>query len=171
MGLIHPNGILAGSSIGSPKFRLASAMGLKKKGVRYIGGKFEGEDIIKCVRIGERVPVKENDGILIVNTQGMATDIEDSLEFHNLVDDITGGLISPLVDCTPYLKGVYKEPGESSRDYAQLRVSNPQAEQRRNKRISVFLVNESKLSPEELVQLYCRRFAFCDTNVFKSMYA
>ena len=37
MGLIHPNGILAGSSIGSPKFRPASAMGLKKKGVRYIG--------------------------------------------------------------------------------------------------------------------------------------
>ena len=84
---------------------------------------------------------------------------------------IAGGLISPLVDCTPYLKGVYKGPGESNRDYAQLWVSNPQAEQRRNKRISVFLVNESKLSPEELAQLYCRRFAFCDTNVFKCMYA
>ena len=63
-------------------------MGLKKKGARYIGSNFEGEDVVECVRTGERVPVKENDGILIVNTQGMATDIEDSMEFHNLVDDM-----------------------------------------------------------------------------------
>jgi hypothetical protein len=41
--------------LGSPKFRLASAMGLKKKGARYIGSNFEGEDVIECVRTGERV--------------------------------------------------------------------------------------------------------------------
>jgi hypothetical protein len=42
MGLVHPNGI------GSSEFRLESAMQLKKKGVRYLGGKFNEKDIIEC---------------------------------------------------------------------------------------------------------------------------
>ena len=50
MGLVHPNGILAGSSEESPDFRLASAMQMKRLGVRYLGGKFNDDDFIECVR-------------------------------------------------------------------------------------------------------------------------
>ncbi len=58
MGLTHPQGIYASSENGGAQFRLASAMELKKKGVRYIGGKFNGADFIECVRTGEKLTAK-----------------------------------------------------------------------------------------------------------------
>jgi hypothetical protein len=95
MGLIHSNGILASSFVGSTQLRLASAMQMKKKGVRYLGGKFNDDDIIECVRTGEKIPAREIDGILIVRTNGVAKDIQDSIEFQQLVKDIESGLRSP----------------------------------------------------------------------------
>lgn len=38
MGLIHPNEIYSSSESGTPIFRLASAMQMKKLGVRYMRG-------------------------------------------------------------------------------------------------------------------------------------
>jgi hypothetical protein len=35
--------------------------------------------------------------------------------------------------------------------------------------VSINLMNEAKLSPIELSRLHCRRFAFCDTNMFRIM--
>jgi hypothetical protein len=104
MGLVHPNGILASSAEGSTEFRLASAMQLKKKGVRYLGGKFNSSDTIECVRSGTRVPALDIDGILTIKTDGVASELEDCMEFHKLVKDIDSGLTSPLIDVTPFIK-------------------------------------------------------------------
>jgi hypothetical protein len=100
MGLIHPHGIYASSENGGSQFRLASAMEMKKKGVRYIGGKFNGTDCIQCVRTGNKFAAQEVDGILTFETIGVASDIEDSEEFHQLVRDIDCGIKSPMVEIT-----------------------------------------------------------------------
>jgi hypothetical protein len=98
-GLIHPKGILASSSEGSPHFRLALAMQLKKRGVRYVGDKFEG--------------------ILTVTTNGSAKDIEGSNDFKSLVKEMENGLASPLFDVTPFLKGIYKSSEDENFKYAE----------------------------------------------------
>ena len=36
--------------------------------------------------------------------------------------------------------------------------------------VQVYLLNEAKLTVEERSRLYCRRFAYCDTNMFKTMH-
>jgi hypothetical protein len=166
MGLIHPQGIFASYDEGAPQFRLASAMEMKKKGVRFVGGEFAETDVIECVRTGIKIPAQEIDGILAIETSGSASDIEDSVEFRKLVKDIDEGIASPVVEITPYLKGVCTEEGESNRHLARLEKRN---KDKYNKPVRVYFLNESKLTPEERSQLYCRRFAYCDTNMFKTM--
>ena len=174
MGLVHPNGILAGSSVGSPDFRLASAMTMKRLGVRYLGGKFDDDDFIECVRTGFRVPTCEDDGILTIKTEGSAKDIESSVEFFQMVEEINCGLRSPLVEVTPFLKGAPERKGESKLKFTEedkdrmlkfLREAHT-----KSKDLRVYLMNESKLTDDERARLYCRRFAYCDTNIFKTMF-
>jgi hypothetical protein len=173
LGLVHPSGVLASSSNSAPQFRLASAMQLKKRGVRYIGGKFDGQDYIECVRSDIKFPADETDGILTKATNGSAKDIQESEEFRILMDQIEKGLASPLVDIRPYLKGVYKSCEEGNTKYAVMSHDHP-IQVFLNKivngeKVSIFLMNESKLTTEERSRLYCRRFGFCDTNIFKVM--
>ncbi len=175
MGLVHPNGILAGSSTGSPEFRLASAMQMKRMGVRYLGGKFDDDDFIECVRTGERAPTCEVDGILTIKTEGSAKDnyIEDSVEveFHLMVEEIKCGLRSPLVEVTPFLKGA-----SESKEGSKFKFSDEDKDRMlkflreadvRNRDLKCFLMNESKLEVVERARLYCHRFAYCDTNILK----
>jgi hypothetical protein len=124
MGLVHPNGILASSAEGSTEFRLASAMQLKKKGVRYLGGKFNSSDTIECVRTGTKVPALDIDGILTVKTDGVASELEDCMEFHQLVKDIDSGLTSPLIDVTRFIKASSKL--DSLRLSVYLNTTGPQ---------------------------------------------
>ena len=172
-GLIHPKGILASSSEDSPQFRLASAMQLKKRGVRYIGGKFDGVDYIQCERSELKFSANDTDGILTVATNGQASDIEDSDEFKMLVQAIENGLASPLVDITPFLKGVYKNPKDENFKNAELSKNHPIRvflnRVKESQKLTVLLMNESKLTDEERSRLYCRRFGYCDTNIFKTM--
>jgi hypothetical protein len=163
MGLVHPNGILASSSMGSSEFRLASAMQLKKKEVRYLGGKLNEKDIIECVRSGMRVPATNNDGILTIKIDGFASDLEGCDELLRLVKDIDGGLTSPLIDVSPFIKH------SSQLEQTHLKTLIDGDEQK-IKEIKVFLLNESKLTAEERSRLYCRRFAYCDTKIFKIMH-
>ena len=67
-------------------------MQLKKRGVRYVGGRFEEKDIIECVRSDLKVSATETDGILTIKTDGFAKDIVHSEEFDFLIKQIEGGL-------------------------------------------------------------------------------
>jgi hypothetical protein len=104
MALIHPNGIYASSGENSPSFRLASAMQMKKLGIRYVGGKFNDKDTIECVRTGVSIPTVEVDGILTIKTCGSASDIVENDEFRILVGEIEKGVRSPMVEITPFLR-------------------------------------------------------------------
>jgi hypothetical protein len=172
-GLIHPKGILASSSEGSPQFRLASAMQLKKRGVRYIGGKFDGVDYIQCVRSDLKFSANDTEGILTVPTNGQASDIEYSDEFKMLIQEIENGLASPLVDITPFLKGIYQNPKDKNYKNAEMSQNHPihvfLNQVKKSEKLTVLLMNESKLTDEERSRLYCRRFGYCDTNIFKTM--
>jgi hypothetical protein len=111
------------------------------------------------------------DGILTFETIGVASDIEDSEEFHQLVRDIDCGIKSPMVEITPFLKGVYAEEGESNRSYSNLdslRFNQNVTEGKQN--LGVYLLNEAKLTDDQRARLYCRRFAYCDSNIFKAMH-
>jgi hypothetical protein len=173
LGLIHPSGVLASSSESAPQFRLASAMQLKKRGVRYIGGKFDGQDYIECVRSDLQFPAEECDGILTKTTNGIAKDILESPEFKDLIEQIENGLSSPLVDIRPYLKGIYKTSEDGNGRYAEMAQDHPinifLNKVVKGEKISVLLMNESKLTTDERSRLYCRRFGFCDTNIFTVM--
>ncbi len=168
MSLMHPNGIYASSGDGNPQFRLASAMEMKKKGVRYVGGTTDGVDVIECVRTGIKIPALESDGILVIETSGFASDIEECDEFRQLVKDIQNGLTSPIVEITPFLKGVYKDEGETNR---HLSIFENQHKAYFKNSVAVCLLNEAKLNGEERSRLYCRRFGYCDTNIFRTMLA
>jgi hypothetical protein len=50
MGMVHPNGIYATTNDADLEFRLASALELKRHGIRLIGGAFKEPDVIECVR-------------------------------------------------------------------------------------------------------------------------
>ena len=173
LGLIHPKGVLASSSQTSPQFRLASAMQLKKRGVRYVGGRFEEKDMIECVRSNLKVSATETDGILTIKTDGFAKDIFHSEEFGVLVKEIEDGLSSPLVNITPFLKGVYKSSDDGNSKHAKMSDQHPLRvylnQVAKSETFNVLLMNESKLTDEERSRLYCRRFGFCDTNIFKVM--
>jgi hypothetical protein len=104
MGLIHPNGTYASSELSSPNFRLASAVQMKKLGVRYVGGKFDEDDVIECVRTGRKISTNDENGILSIKTYGSAHDLEECDELLQIVDDIRKGIRAPLVDVTPYQK-------------------------------------------------------------------
>jgi hypothetical protein len=173
LSLVHPSGILASSSSSAPQFRLASAMQLKKRGVRYIGGKFGGQDYIECVRSDLQFPADESDGILTKTTNGSAKDIQESEEFKSLMQRIENGLASPLVDIRPFLKGVYKTSEDGNIKYSEMSEGHPLKIYLNNisksKTFKILLMNEAKLTDEERSRLYCRGFGFCDTNVFKVM--
>ena len=77
MGLIHPNGIYASSEASAPSFRLASAIQMRKLGVRYVGGKFNDGDVIECVRTGRTISASDDNGILTIKTYGSAFDLEE----------------------------------------------------------------------------------------------
>jgi hypothetical protein len=92
---------------------------------------------------------------------------EDSVEFRQLVKDIDEGTASPLVEITPYLKGVFTEEGESNRHLALFEKRN---ENKYKEPVRIYLLNEAKLTIKERSRLYCRRFAYCDTNMFQVMH-
>jgi hypothetical protein len=176
MGLIHTNGILASSSDESPEFRLASAMQMKRQGVRYVGGRFKAQDTIECVWTGETIPALDHGGILTVRTHGTASDIDDSVQFRKLVSDIDAGFKSPLFEVTEFLRGSAEEI-----EYVKNELSTLSPEQLTQRlqtwdkkggstNVKVFLMNESKLSGDEKARLYCRRFAYCDPNIFRLMH-
>jgi hypothetical protein len=150
-------------------------MQLKKLGVRYIGGTFDESDKIECVRTNETIPTNVVDGILMIKTSGSAIDIAESEAFRSLVNDIKRGARSPIIEITPFLKGVYREAGESNLNFAQhdrsMLVTRILEESlKSDKELKVFLMVESKLKDYERARLYCRRFGYCDTNMFQVMY-
>jgi hypothetical protein len=170
-GLVDPEGICASAEM---NFRVTSAQLFKKRGVRVIGGKFNEPDVLECVRTGRLVSMVEAENILCMETHGTASDIEDTPQFRKLVEDIRLEKASPLVDLTPFLKGGGKVDGENSK-WSKLSTGSY---------LTKFLLltttvlamnavslvfNEARASPEERSRLWCRRFAYCDTNRFGKM--
>ena len=114
------------------------------------------------MRTGTRIPALEVDGILTVKTEGLASELEMCDELTRLIKDIDGGLKSPLIDVMPFVK-------QSSQLYKSMIAAYLTNDIKIIQNVKVFLLNEAKLKPEERSRLYCRRFAYCDTNIFKIM--
>ena len=84
-GVIHPNGILAGGEV---KFRVASERICKARGLRVVSGKFHEPDFMECVRSNLQVKMKTIDNILIMETEGKASEVVDSPQFRSVVEEI-----------------------------------------------------------------------------------
>ena len=84
-GVIHPDGILAGGEV---KFRVASERICKARGLRVVSGKFHEPDFMECVRSNLQVKMKTIDNILIMETEGKASEIVDSPQFRSVVEEI-----------------------------------------------------------------------------------
>jgi hypothetical protein len=112
---------------------------------------------------GNRLPASEVDGILTIKTEGHASELEYCEALRRLVKDIDGGLESPLINVTPFIK-------RSSQLERTLLESYKPGDVQMVKQVKVYLLNESKLKPEERSRLYWRRSAYCDTNIFKVMH-
>ena len=169
MGLVHSNGILANIPSGGSIFRLVSAMQMERYGIRYVAGSFETPGYVECVRSGLRIPTLPKGDVLYVSTSGFADEIVPSAEFRSVVAKIADGLESPLVDLTPFLLGNYSEPGESNRKFASQQVQLNYTNLGPKGLVKCMLMNEAKLTDDELSRLYCRRFGYVDTKVFKTM--
>jgi hypothetical protein len=154
MGLLHPNGILAGIPDETPEFRIASAMQMKARGIRFIGGAFDEDDVIECMWSKVKCPTMNQGGVVVMKTDGVAKDIKDTTVFRQLVERVKAGLASPLFDATPFLK----EP--TRHDIGSMT---------NNGKVRVMLMNEAKLNEDERSRLYCRRFGYCDPKIFEVM--
>ncbi len=168
MGLVHSNGILANVPSGGSIFRLVSAMQMERYGIRYVAGSFETSGYVECVRSGARIPTLPKGDVLYVSTSGFADEIVPSDEFRSVVARIANGLESPLVDLTPFLLNNYSEPGESNRRFASRQVQLNCTNVGNKVQIKSMLMNEAKLTEDELSRLYCRRFGYVDTKVIQN---
>jgi hypothetical protein len=71
---IAPEGVLADDK--HVKFRIGSERTMKKRGVRVLAGKFEGDDVLECVRSKQQVKMATKDNILVMESEGKADEIE-----------------------------------------------------------------------------------------------
>ena len=163
MGLLHPNGILAGMDDDTPEFRIASAIQMKSKGIRFVVGAFDEPDFIWCLRSSTKCPTTSQGGVMVMKTIGLAQEIADTIEFRTFVKKVEEGLCSPLFDATPFLKG---QPIDTSSDWMK---SGQLLQKQSNKNVSFMLMNEAKLDEDERSRLYCRRFGYCDPKIFEVM--
>ena len=157
-GLIHPEGVLAKSEM---KFRVSSERICKARGVRVVTGEFDKPDFLECVRTKKRVNLETVDNILVMETEGKASDIIDSPEFREVVQDIRMERRSPLVDLAPFLPAKDKEE--------KVRFTHMTKDVKAQQEASVMIFNEAKAEPEERARLWCRRLAYCDTAKFSRM--
>jgi hypothetical protein len=102
MGMVHPNGIYATTNDADLEFRLASALVLKRHGIRLIGGAFEEPDVIECVRTQVSFETKSEDNLMLVKTKGKASAIKPSKKFEAYLDKVKQGLLSPLFKLSSY---------------------------------------------------------------------
>ena len=97
MGLVHPHGIYAVTAKDDLEFRLASAMELKRHGIRMIGGVFKEPDIIECIRTKAKVTARNEHKIMVVRTKGRASELTRTVEFDEYLRRVAQGLTSPLL--------------------------------------------------------------------------
>ena len=143
---------------------------MKKRGLRVIAGKFDEIDKLECVRSGVTIDMKDKDDILVVETSGKANEICDSPQFRTLVEEIESGVRSPLVDLTEFLVEGEKETNVSRLAPDSFLSKCLLAMQRKPKRVvSILLMNEAKLTKVERSRLWCRRLAYCSTDLFPRM--
>ena len=171
-GIIHPDGVFANSEM---KFRVLSERVNKARGLRVISGEFEEPDFVECIRSGKSIKMKTSEGILVMPTRGLASEIVDSPEFRKVVDDIRKEKRSPLVNLSRFLQGRERKGLEARRAYVSpkselgkiLKLTNS----KKPSQISTLIFNEAKASPEERARLWSRRFGYCDTARFQKMAA
>jgi hypothetical protein len=144
-------------------------MQMERYGIRYVAGSFDTPGYVECVRSGVRIPTLPKGDVLYVRTSGFADEIVPSAEFRSVVARIANGLESPLVDLTPFLLSNYSEPGESNRRFASQQVQLNCTNLGQKVQVKSMLMNEAKLTEDELSRLYCRRFGYVDTKIFKTM--
>jgi hypothetical protein len=142
---------------------------MERYGIRCVAGSFETPGYVECVRSGLRIPTLPKGDDLYVSTSGFSDEIVPSAEFRSVVARIANGLESPFVDLTPFLLGNYSEPGESNRKFASQQVQLNCTNLGQKGLVKCMLMNESKLTEDDLSRLYCRCFGYVDTKVFKTM--
>ena len=102
MGLVHPNGIYATAEDADLEFRLASALELKRHGIKMIGGAFEEPDTIHCVRTHVSFETISEGNLMLVKTKGKASDLKPSKKFEAYLDKVKKGLVSPIFKLSSY---------------------------------------------------------------------
>ena len=175
-GIIHPDGVLASSSVG---FRIASERLLGGGGLRFIGGEYNKGCKLQCVKTNVEVPMATEDNILVVETKGRASEIEDSPEFRSVVDEVRKGKRSPLVNLTPFLPGFVKSKKENDMEGGNEWASTMSSRSFLFKLLMLTTVvmainptmifNEAKAEPDEKARLYVRRFGYCNSGLFRHM--
>jgi hypothetical protein len=57
---------------------------MKKLRVRYVGEKFNDNDVIECVGTGRKISTSDENGILTIKTFGSALDLEECDDLREL---------------------------------------------------------------------------------------
>ena len=173
-GVIHPDRVLAKSSIG---FRIASERLLGNGGLRFIGGKYNKGCKLQCVKTNVEVPMATEDNILVLETNKRASEVVDSPKFRAVVDEVRRGVRSPLVELTPFLPGEKRKVKEVNGNGRYAATMSPASFLAKVLCLTVvamainptMIFNEAKALPEERSRLYVRRLGYCSSRLFKHM--
>ena len=170
MGLVHSHGIYAVTSSDVLEFRLASAMELKRHGIRMIGGVFKEPDIIECVRTRARITATNEHKIMVVRTKGKAKDLRRTVKFDDYLQRVARGLTSPLFQLSWFDSSLsHQDEKQCAKMVATHPLSTFLCSTVNQEFVSINLMNEAKLTSIERSRLFCRRLAYCDTNMFRVM--
>jgi hypothetical protein len=113
----------------------------------------------------------------LVKTKGKGSDITPSRKFDTYLDQVKKGLESPLFELSRFELSLGRL-AKNLKTLRMLRVADMKSghplktflcSSKTQDFVSINLMNEAKLKPIEQSRLYCRRFAFCDTNMFRIM--
>ena len=140
-------------------------------GLRFVGGKYNKRCKLQCVRSRTEVPMNTEDNILVLTTQGKASEIVDSPEFRSVVSDIRKGRRSPLVDLRPFLPGQngYDEVEKSSGGNVWASTMSTRSLLCKVLMLTatVMIFNEAKVLPEERSRLWVRKMGYSSLNIFR----
>ena len=119
--------------------------------------------------------MKTDDGILVLETEGLASDLVDSPSLRTQVSEIKLGTRSPLIDLSDHLKE-NQECGVKSGNQKWAKMAKGSFLMMvlmltvlAGQDVSTMVFNEAKATPVERSRLWCRRFAYCNTALFGRM--
>jgi hypothetical protein len=95
--IVDDNAVWIEASPQQPRFRVLGQMRLKEKGLSLQQCYRGNLDVWKCTRAGEVIPLTEQEGILVLETPKMASDLNCEAALRKAAVDIGKGVTPPVL--------------------------------------------------------------------------